>query len=90
MGAGVAFSPDADFGELGEERVRFSRVFQSATISVGEEGTTAAAAAAVSLRLSAEPAEKQFHASSPFLYFVRIAKTGSILFAGQVVRGPRP
>jgi serpin B len=56
-----------------------------ADISVDEAGTEAAAATALSFAVSAPAApELVVAADQPFLYLVRHADTGAVLFAGQV------
>ena len=61
-------------------------MIQKAMIEVDEQGTTAAAVTAVSIRggrsLRIEP---QFIADHPFLFFLRDLQTGMLLFQGRMV-----
>ena len=57
-----------------------------ATLSVGEEGTEAAAATTVVMPPSAIPANLVTVAvDRPFLFFIRDVQTGTMLFLGRVV-----
>ena len=68
-----------------------SKVVHKAYIDVNEEGTEAAAATAVIIRLTStfQPKKKTFKADHPFLFFIREKVTGSILFSGRVVEPPK-
>ena len=56
-------------------------------IEVDEEGTTAAAVTAVSMRRGrrSKPREHHFTADHPFLFFLRDLQTGMLLFQGRMV-----
>ena len=56
-------------------------------IEVDEEGTTAAAVTAVSMRRGrrSKPREHHFNADHPFLFFLRDLQTGVLLFQGRMV-----
>ncbi len=90
MGMQDAFVPNtADFSGMSAEPddLHISDVLHKAFIDVHEEGTEAAAATAVVMRVTAampidEPVE--FHADRPFLFLIRDQETGSILFMGRV------
>jgi len=61
-------------------------VIHKAVVEVNEEGTEAAAATAVVMRVKAMPAPPvTFRADHPFIFFIRHNETGSILFMGRVV-----
>ena len=64
-------------------------MIQKAMIEVDEQGTTAAAVTAVSIRgsrsLKLRIKEFQFIADHPFLFFLRDLQTGMLLFQGRVV-----
>ncbi len=89
LGAGLAFSDSADFGGIGEERLKISEVVHKAFVEVNEEGTEAAAATAIEMDLClAEletPEPKVFQADHPFLFFIRDRNTNSVLFSGRVL-----
>ena len=87
MGMKDAFSPKADFSGINGKRDLFiSAVIHKAYIEVNEEGTEAAAATGVVMRLtSIGPAPiPVFRADHPFLFLIRDNLTGSILFIGRV------
>jgi len=93
MGMPDAFSPaKADFSGMdgnrpGGERawLYISQVLHKAFVEVNEEGTEAAAATAVVMRLLAMPdPPPSFRADHPFLFLIREQATGSILFMGRV------
>lgn len=79
---GIANPPSPD------DRLVLSKVFHKAFVKVDEKGTEAAAATAAVMVCAgaARPTEppKQFRADHPFLFFLRDARTSTILFAGRV------
>jgi serpin B len=88
LGIKAAFDPNsADFsGMTKQERLYISDVIHEAYIDVDEEGTEAAAATAVVMRLtSAMPTEQvQLTIDRPFIFAIRDRPTGAILFLGRV------
>lgn len=89
MGIKDAFSRSADFSGMNGKRDLFiSAVIHKAYVDVNEEGTEAAAATAVVMRLtSIGPADRPpvFRADHPFLFLIRDNQSGSILFIGRVM-----
>jgi len=88
MGMTDAFSANADFSGINGRRDLFiSAVIHKAYVDVNEEGTEAAAATAVTMKLtSVGPARiPVFQADHPFLFIIRDNHTGSILFIGRVM-----
>ena len=88
MGMIDAFSPNADFSGMNGRRDLFiSAVIHKAYVDVNEEGTEAAAATAVTMKLtSVGPAQiPVFRADHPFLFLIRDNHSGSILFIGRVM-----
>jgi len=90
MGMPLAFSGSADFsGMTGKRDLCISDVIHQAFIRVDEQGTEAAAATAVIMKMMAvrNPAEpKYFNADHPFLFLIRDNATGSILFMGKIAK----
>jgi len=88
MGMADAFNPDkADFsGMNGKTDLFISAVIHKAYVDVNEEGTEAAAATAVTMKLtSVGPSQiPVFRADHPFLFLIRDNHSGSILFIGRV------
>ncbi len=89
LGMVEAFTPDADFTGMTEELDEFfiDDVIHQAFIEVGEEGTEAAAATAVVMRVTSIPEPVQeivFKADRPFLFFIRDTGTETILFSGTL------
>jgi len=87
MGMPEAFSGTADFsGMTGGKDLYISAVVHKAFVDVNEEGTEAAAATGVAMRLTAAPAPPPlFRADHPFIFLIRHKPSGSILFLGRVV-----
>ncbi len=87
LGMPQAFSGEADFSGMTRNRDLFiSDVVHKAFVSVDEEGTEAAAATAVFMPTSAMPQEPvELVIDHPFLFLIRDARTGTILFVGRVV-----
>jgi serine protease inhibitor len=87
MGMRLAFTEGADFSGLyasGEKRY-IKNVIHKAFVEVSEEGTTAAAATAVSEGGESAPETAVFKADHPFLFLIRDKRSGSILFLGRLV-----
>jgi serpin B len=85
MGMPEAFSPQADFsGMTGNRDLFISAVVHKAFVNVDEEGTEAAAATGVTMKLtSIGPPPTVFKADHPFIFLIRDNLTGSILFLGR-------
>ena len=88
MGMPTAFTRAADFsGMAGTKDLYIDDVIHQAFVEVNEEGTEAAAATAVVMRLSAMPLEETvplFRADHPFIFLIQENETGNILFMGRV------
>jgi serpin B len=75
----------ADFsGMTTQERLFISHVVHKAFVDVNEAGTEAAASTAVVMDRVSKPPRGIFSADHPFIFLIRDAKTGSILFMGRV------
>jgi serpin B len=90
MGMPTAFTGNANFSGMdGTKNLLISDVIHQAFVDVNEEGTEAAAATAVVMRLAAAPANPDpvpvFRADHPFIFLIQDDETGSILFMGRVV-----
>jgi len=87
MGMRDAFGGAADFsGMTGAKDLFISAVVHKAFVDVNEEGTEAAAATAVAMRLTAMPEPPPvFRADHPFLFLIRDTRTGAILFLGRIL-----
>jgi serpin B len=87
MGMPQAFGSNADFSGMNGQRDLFlSAVIHKAYVDVNEEGTEAAAATAAIMTRSSAVAERPvaFRADHPFVFLIRHARTGSVLFLGRV------
>jgi serpin B len=90
MGMPTAFTGNADFSGMdGTKNLLISDVIHQAFVDVNEEGTEAAAATAVVMKLAAAPANPEpvpvFRADHPFIFLIQDDETGAILFIGRVV-----
>ncbi len=88
MGMTDAFSANADFSGMNGRRDLFiSAVIHKAYVDVNEEGTEAAAATAVTMKLTSIGPSRipAFCADHPFLFIIRDNLSGSILFIGRVM-----
>jgi serpin B len=87
LGMTSAFDPlTADFsGMTAQEKLYISDVIHEAYIAVDEEGTEAAAATAVVMRLTSAPVEVvPLKLDRPFIFALRDRATGALLFLGRV------
>jgi serpin B len=83
-----AFKPGiADFSGMdGTRMLHISAVVHKAFVDVNEEGTEAAAATGVVVRVTSAPAAPTvFRADHPFIFLIQDNRSGSILFLGKVV-----
>jgi serpin B len=87
LGMPTAFSGSADFsGMTGERDLFIDFVIHQAYVKVNEEGTEAAAATAVGMKLTAVPTPSEvFKADHPFIFLIQEKDNGNILFLGRVV-----
>lgn len=88
LGMVDAFIMKADFSGMTPDPVGLyiSKVLHKAFVDVNEEGTEAAAATAVVMRLKGMPEPKPvFRADHPFVFIIRDKSVGSILFIGRVM-----
>ena len=91
MGIHLAF--DTDFAEIPnmceKESVYISMMRQKAKVKVNEEGSEAAAVTIAGANLSTAVCptpsypKTEFHANRPFVYVIREASSGVILFVGK-------
>jgi len=81
----------ADFGGMGFKKgaLSISQIRHKAFADVNEEGTEAAAATAVEMKVTCVPRYPVFCADRPFVFIIRDNFSGSILFIGRVA-DPRP
>jgi serpin B len=87
MGMKDAFTlPSADFSGMdGKKDLFISNVMHKAFVEVNEEGTEAAAATGVGMKLLSLPAPPPvFRADRPFIFMIRDNRSQSILFMGRV------
>jgi serpin B len=88
MGMAQAFTGAADFsGMTGRRDLFISAVIHQAYVDVNEEGTEAAAATGVVMRLTSMGPNRTpvFKADHPFIFMIRDNASGSILFLGRVM-----
>jgi serpin B len=87
LGMATAFSErEADFSRInGQRDLHVSGVLHKAFVDVNEEGTEAAAATGIVLKSLAVEMPLRFEVDHPFLFLIRDASTGSVLFLGRIV-----
>ena len=87
LGMKVAFDPSgADFSKIADvspERLYISFVKQKAWVDVNEEGTEAAAATSVEVRVTS--AHDPTRIDRPFVFVIRERFSGAILFVGKIM-----
>jgi serpin B len=90
MGMRDAFTGAADFSGMdGQKYLLITAVLHKAWVEVNEEGTEAAAATAVvaapmAARREQPPPPPVFRADHPFIFLIRDARSGAILFLGRL------
>lgn len=86
LGMRKAFGGGADFSGMdGTKGLRIERLLHKAFVEVNEEGTEAAAATVVGVKLGGSLRVRTFKADHPFLFVIRDNATGSILFLGRIL-----
>ncbi len=84
LGMGIAFGGAADFSRMIDGGgVSISRVLQKTFVEVNEEGTEAAAATVVGVRVVSLP--PGVRVDRPFVFAIRERFSGTILFIGKVM-----
>ena len=84
LGMSTAFSPAAEFPNVGNSPLYISDMRQKAKIKVNEKGTEAAAVTTIEA-VNSEPQAATFRADRPFFYIISEHSTGAIFFIGQYV-----
>ncbi len=88
LGMGVAFTEEADFTGMREQRdLYLQKVHHKAVVEVNEEGTEAAAVTSVQVGVtSVAPPRERFRmiVDRPFFFAIRDGNTGVVLFMGAV------
>ena len=83
LGMGIAFKPEADFSRMASaEQLWISEVEHLAAVTVNEEGAEAAATTKVEMTIGMA---NVLRVDQPFLFVIRDARTGLILFLGRIV-----
>jgi serpin B len=89
MGMPTAFTDKADFSGIDPKGgLAISEVFHKAFVDVSEQGTEAAAATGIAVHATAMRMPEQaivFRADHPFLFLIRDARTGVVLFIGRLM-----
>ncbi|MEA2003992.1 MAG: serpin family protein, partial [archaeon] len=86
MGMPTAFTAGADFsGMTGKKDLYIDQVIHQAFVEVDEEGTEAAAATVVGMRVTSAAMLDVFRADHPFIFIIQQKDTGNILFMGKVM-----
>ncbi|MGQ9898129.1 MAG: serpin family protein [Acidobacteriota bacterium] len=90
LGMTLAFTEGADFAAMTRQANLFiDAIAHKAFIEVNEEGTEAAAATGVGMRITSVGAEPPrpvvFRADHPFLFVIRDNRSGTVLFMGRVM-----
>jgi serpin B len=93
LGMTRAFTSQAEFGGISDERLFISKVVQKTFVEVNEEGTEAAAVSGIGVKSMAiqRPTAPPFTmiVDRPFYVAIRENQTGTILFHGAI-EDPRP
>jgi len=90
MGMENAFNDNADFSGMTKSKIlEIDKVIHKAFVAVNEEGTEAAAATAVIMRMMTSAIQRPekkiiFRADRPFMVLISERTTGNILFMGTV------
>ncbi len=87
LGMGIAFGGGADFSRISRSGgLMISEVKHKTFVEVNEEGTEAAAVTSVEMVRTSLPMYFTMRCDRPFLFAIRENSTGTILFAGKIMR----
>ncbi|WP_167613128.1 serpin family protein [Maribellus sediminis] len=87
MGMEQAFTSNADFSKISDEKLYISEVIHKTYIDVNETGTEAAAVTAIVFEVTSAgpgPEKIYFTVDKPFVFAITEEDTGAILFIGEV------
>lgn len=87
LGVEAAFGADADFSGVSDLPLCIDDILQKARIQIDEQGTKAAAATMVMMRLMSAPPEEEpvvMDVNRPFVFVISDSETGAVCFAGAV------
>jgi serine protease inhibitor len=90
LGMGVAFGPSGDFSGMNPAAAGLGAVVHAATLRVGEAGTTATAATAVTVLPTAGRSGPVVQFSRPYLMLITDTRTGEPLFLARVANPDLP
>jgi serpin B len=82
----------ADFSGITNEKLYVNAIIHKAFINVSEEGTEAAAATGIIMKMTAVypfPKTHIFIANHPFIFIIKDNATGGILFMGKIIDPPK-
>jgi serpin B len=89
MGMPAAFGGKADFSGISAKgRLAISTVVHKAFVDVSEQGTEAAAATGIAMKLTSVSEPEQtvvFRADHPFLFLIRDTRSQAVLFMGRLM-----
>jgi serpin B len=86
LGMRTVFTDKADLSGICDTLLWVDKAIHKAMVAVDEEGTIAAAATVLSIKLgNASPNYIEFTADRPFIFLIRDTETGMMLFMGRVV-----
>ena len=90
LGMGIAFGPSGDFSGINPAAAALGTVVHAATLRVGEAGTTASAATAVTVVPTAGRSGPVVRFDRPYLMLITDTRTGEPLFLARVANPDLP
>jgi serpin B len=86
LGMRTVFTEKADLSGICDTLLWVDKAIHKAMVAVDEEGTIAAAATVLTLKIgNSSPKYIEFTADRPFIFLIRDTETGMVLFMGRVV-----
>ncbi|WP_199302739.1 serpin family protein [Oscillatoria sp. FACHB-1406] len=92
LGLKTIFDPNtANFSKMTDASVVVDRVKHKSFVEVNEEGTEAAAATSIGIRVTSMPPPPfQMTVDRPFFFAIRDNRSGEVLFMGSMLEPPSP